>query len=175
MKMHDATNLHFDLRLEWNGALLSWALPIELGCLSKSGDAVEMDDHRVENWKFEGVHWTGPMIVWDCGTWEPHPDFEDVGSSLEKGLLRFRLRGERLQCDCTLTLIDSSKIRPRWSLAIQTETETHENLIQVQPISILSGKTMDEVVWEWNHPEDRHPGQGNLFGSAGADEALQLS
>ncbi len=56
MKKHRATRLHYDLRLEWNGVLLSWALPEGPG--SRAGvlrEAIEMEDHSVANLLFEGV------------------------------------------------------------------------------------------------------------------------
>src|SRR5580658_3583892 len=93
MKKHHATRLHYDLRLEWNGVLLSWALPegpsYRVGVMRK---AVEMEDHRRANLLFEGVHETGPIMLWDRGTWSPDSESEDIESSLRRGILRFTLR-----------------------------------------------------------------------------------
>ena len=64
LKKHRATRLHYDLRLEWNGVLLSWALPEGPGY--RAGvlrEAIEMEDHRVANLLFEGVHETGPIML----------------------------------------------------------------------------------------------------------------
>lgn len=73
IKKHQATHLHYDLRLEWNGVLLSWALPQGPSCRAAVlREAIEMEDHRVANLLFEGVHETGPIMLWDRGTWEPH-------------------------------------------------------------------------------------------------------
>src|ERR1700733_11497778 len=94
-KKHHATRLHYDLRLEWNGFLLSWALPEGPSC--NAGiirEAIEMEDHRTINLLFEGVHHTGPIMLWDRGTWEPHLESDDIESSLRNGILRFTLRGE---------------------------------------------------------------------------------
>jgi bifunctional non-homologous end joining protein LigD len=89
-KKHHATRLHYDLRLEWNGVLLSWALPQGPSChAGVLREAIEMEDHRVANLLFEGVHETGPIMLWDRGTWEPHPEFEDIEICLRKGILRF--------------------------------------------------------------------------------------
>jgi len=98
IKKHHATRLHYDLRLEWNGVLLSWALPQGPSC--RAGvlrEAIETEDHRVANLLFEGVHETGPVMLRDRGTWEPHPEFEDIESCLRNGILRFTLYGERLK------------------------------------------------------------------------------
>jgi len=71
MKKHRATRLHYDLRLEWNGVLLSWALPDgPCSCVGVLREAIEMEDHRVANLLSEGVHETGPILLWDRGTWE---------------------------------------------------------------------------------------------------------
>jgi len=72
MKKHHATRLHYDLRLEWNGVLLSWALPDGPSCCAGViRKAIEMEDHSRTNLLFEGVHETGPIMLWDRGTWEP--------------------------------------------------------------------------------------------------------
>jgi len=71
MKRHHATRFHYDLRLEWNGALLSWALPDRPSC--RAGEirkAIEMEDHSRVNLLFEGVHETGPVMLRGRGTWE---------------------------------------------------------------------------------------------------------
>jgi DNA ligase D-like protein (predicted 3'-phosphoesterase) len=61
MKKHLATRLHYDLRLEWNRVLLSWALPEGPDCRAGiTREAIEMDDHRLAYLQFEGVHETGP-------------------------------------------------------------------------------------------------------------------
>ncbi len=98
MKEHLATRLHYDLRLECNGVLLSWALPDGPSC--RAGEirkAIEMEDHNRANLLFEGVHETGPIMLWDRGTWEPHLESDDILSSLRRGILRFTLHGERLK------------------------------------------------------------------------------
>jgi DNA ligase D-like protein (predicted 3'-phosphoesterase) len=69
MKKHHATRLHYDLRLEWNGVLLSWALPDGPSCCGGAiRQAIEMEDHNRANLLFEGVHETGPIMLWDRGT-----------------------------------------------------------------------------------------------------------
>src|ERR1700729_2693816 len=83
MKKHHATRLHYDLRLEWNGVLLSWALPDGPSyCVGDEREAIEMPDHRKKYLLFEGVHETGPIMLWDRGMWVPDQGRADVGSSL---------------------------------------------------------------------------------------------
>src|SRR6185437_1879395 len=63
MKKHHATRLHYDLRLEWNGVLLSWALPEGPSChVGELRIAIEMEDHRSEYLLFEGLHPTGQQL-----------------------------------------------------------------------------------------------------------------
>src|SRR5580658_8390465 len=125
MKKHHATRLHYDLRLEWNGVLLSWALPegpnCRAGVLRK---AVEMQDHRAANLLFEGVHATGPIMLWDCGAWEPHRESKDIESSLRRGILRFTLHGEKLKGGWVLARTSNVRNVPRpiWTLSKEADS-----------------------------------------------------
>ena len=99
MHKHHATADHYDLRLELDGVLKSWAVP--KGPSLNPADkrlAVETEDHPLEYIDFEGVipageYGGGPMIVWDTGTWAP---MDDVEKSLATGAFKFRLAGEKL-------------------------------------------------------------------------------
>ena len=96
---HSATAEHYDLRLEHEGVLKSWAVP--KGPSLNPADkrlAVQTEDHPLEYIDFEGVipegeYGGGPMIVWDAGVWAP---MEDASQALAKGAFKFRLSGEKL-------------------------------------------------------------------------------
>jgi len=107
------------------GVLLSWALPEEPSCCSGAiRKAIEMEDHRRANLLFEGVHETGPIMLWDRGTWEPHLESNDIESSLRRGILRFTLRGEKLKGGWTLARMNNARNAPRpiWTLCKQADS-----------------------------------------------------
>lgn len=168
MKKHHATRLHYDLRLEWNGVLLSWALPQgPCCCAGVLRDATEMEDHRVANLLFEGVHETGPIMLWDRGTWEPHPEFEDIESCLRRGILRFTLYGEKLKGGWMLVRTNRNAPRTVWTLSKLAdsfaESATGKSILKEQPNSISTGRTMEEIVREWTKPRNKHLRQTKLF------------
>src|SRR6266508_6432723 len=102
---HAARRLHFDLRLEMEGVLRSWAVP--KGPSYNQAEkrlAVHVEDHPMEYGDFEGLipegnYGAGAVIVWDRGQWVPHGD---PGEGLEKGKLLFELRGFKLRGMWTL-------------------------------------------------------------------------
>jgi bifunctional non-homologous end joining protein LigD len=170
MKKHHATRLHYDLRLEWNGVLLSWALPEGPSCCAGTiRKAIEMEDHNRANLLFEGVHETGPIMLWDRGTWEPHLESADILGALRRGVLRFTLRGEKLTGGWTLARINSAEDAPRpiWTLCKQAdsfaESRANRCILEERPNSVSTGKTMSEIVRDWTSPRDRHERQMRLF------------
>lgn len=100
VQKHLASHLHYDLRLEHNGVLLSWAIPKGPSLDSRDKRmAVSTEDHPLAYGTFEGVipegYGAGIVMLWDQGTWEP--EVEDIDAALEKGDLKFSLDGFKLK------------------------------------------------------------------------------
>jgi len=145
---HAARNLHFDLRLEMDGVLRSWAVP--KGPSYDQGEkrlAVKVEDHPLEYGDFEGVipagnYGAGGVIVWDRGEWVP---LEPWREGLEKGKLLFELKGYKLHGKWTLVKIKKSerdwlliKERDAWMAPVGKADEFAEE-------SVLSGLTVEEI------------------------------
>ncbi|MNU76542.1 putative ATP-dependent DNA ligase YkoU [compost metagenome] len=102
IQKHDATRLHYDLRLELDGVFKSWA--VTRGPSLDPSDkrlAVEVEDHPLDYGDFEGTipkgeYGGGTVMLWDRGYWEPEGDMPPEGA-LEKGDLKFLLHGDRLK------------------------------------------------------------------------------
>ena len=144
---HAATRLHYDLRLEMDGVLRSWAVP--KGPSRNPADkrlAVMVEDHPIEYGDFEGKipegnYGAGGVIVWDRGMWVP---VEDIVQGFEKGKLLFELRGYKLKGKWTLVKI--KKGVKEWLLIKERDSQVVTTNGEVFPQgSVLSGLTVEEV------------------------------
>jgi bifunctional non-homologous end joining protein LigD len=143
---HAARRLHFDLRLEMEGVLRSWAVP--KGPSYDTGEkrlAVHVEDHPLEYGDFEGIipagnYGAGAVIVWDRGEWVP---IGDPLAGLEQGKLLFELRGYKLRG--VWTLVKLKKSEKDWLLIKERDAWAAKDPPELPAQSVLSGLTVEEL------------------------------
>jgi DNA ligase D-like protein (predicted 3'-phosphoesterase) len=146
---HAATARHFDLRLEVGGVMRSWAVP-----KGPSLDpaikrlAVQVADHALDYNAFEGPTDSGGVVVWDRG------DYEQSGrvawpEALERGHAVFVLCGEKLRGGFALQRTRPGR-KAQWLLIKRRDDEARpgSDIVAEQPASVLSGRTLDELLRE---------------------------
>ncbi len=146
MHKHAASHLHWDLRLEMNGVLKSWAVP--KGASFDQADkrlAVHVEDHPIEYGSFEGLipegnYGAGAVILWDRGTWVP---IEDPEEGFAKGKLLFELNGYKLRGRWTLVKIKKSE--KDWLLIKERDAWLTPGGRQVPETSVRSGLTVEQL------------------------------
>jgi DNA ligase D-like protein (predicted 3'-phosphoesterase) len=144
---HQATAHHYDLRLEVDGVMRSWAVP-----KGPSLDpavkrlAVEVSDHDLDHNDFEGTLGDGGVIVWDRGTYEqggrvPWPE------ALERGHAVFVLHGEKLRGGFALQRTRPGT-KPQWLLIKRRDDEARpgSDIAAERPESVLSGRTLAQLL-----------------------------
>ncbi len=153
---HAARALHYDLRLELEGALKSWAVP-KGPSLNPSSKrlAVMVEDHPLDYRDFEGAipegnYGAGSVIIWDRGFYH-HPSTRDENDSekllldgFRKGDLKFILEGEKLQGE--FALVRMRKDGKSWLLLKKRDRYATEGEILKESRSVVSHKTLEEML-----------------------------
>ena len=158
IQKHEATRLHYDFRLEWDGTFHSWAVtrgpsrdPVEKRL------AVEVEDHPLDYGDFEGTipkgqYGGGTVMLWDRGFWQPDGD---IAKMFAGGDLKFTLDGEKLQGGWVLVRMRSDKFarggkskRNNWLLIKHQDKFAKagdgENILK-QDHSVASGRAMKAI------------------------------
>jgi bifunctional non-homologous end joining protein LigD len=148
VQMHSARRLHFDLRLEIDGALKSWAVP--KGPSLHPADkrlAVMTEDHPLEYLAFEAVippgnYGAGPMMVWDTGAFAPEGKLP-AAEQIARGELKFALRGRKLRGGFVLV---KTKGEREW-LLIKHDDDWADTAFDIERLnrSVLSTRTLEEI------------------------------
>ena len=151
IQKHDATRLHYDLRLEHDGVLKSWAVPKGPSLdPSEKRLAVEVEDHPLEYGKFEGSipageYGAGEVIVWDRGQWIPRGD---PAAGLRRGNLEFELRGKKLSGAWRLVRLKDrpGETKHNWLLMKRTDEavrpQAEFDVTTERPESIKTGRLL---------------------------------
>ncbi|MGB3042125.1 MAG: DNA ligase D [Xanthobacteraceae bacterium] len=153
IQKHDATRLHYDLRLELDGVFKSWA--VTRGPSLDPADkrlAVEVEDHPLDYGDFEGTiqkgqYGGGTVMIWDRGYWTS----DDPERSLKKGDLKFTLDGDKLHGEWVLVRMRHDRTggkRTNWLLIKHRDDAAREgraNDILEQEDSVASGRSMDAI------------------------------
>ncbi|MFN2462897.1 MAG: non-homologous end-joining DNA ligase [Candidatus Dormibacteria bacterium] len=146
VQKHAASRLHYDFRLEHAGVLLSWAVPKGPSLNpSERRLAVHVEDHPFEYFDFEGripkgEYGGGTVMVWDWGGVRWLGD--DVDAMLARGDIKFELYGRKLKGTFALVGGRSGK---DWLLIKKRDDAAGETPVTEQDLSVLSGRTMDEI------------------------------
>jgi len=177
IQKHDATRLHYDLRLEVNGVFKSWA--VTKGPSRDPKDkrlAVEVEDHPLDYGDFEGTipkgeYGGGTVMVWDRGFWAT-ADGADPERALLAGELKFTLAGKKLNGGFVLVRMRSSRQRSsrnNWLLIKHRDGhEREDDVVTDQDRSVASGRTMEEIA----AGKGRKPKPFMLAGNAASADAV---
>ncbi len=153
IQKHDATRLHYDLRLEFDGVFKSWA--VTRGPSLDPHDkrlAVEVEDHPLDYGDFEGTipkgqYGGGTVQLWDRGTWDSY----DPERGFKKGDLKFNLHGDKLHGSWVLVRMRNDRNggkRTNWLLIKHRDEyakEGEENDVLEEDRSVASGRTMKQI------------------------------
>jgi bifunctional non-homologous end joining protein LigD len=146
IQKHWATRMHYDLRIEHEGVLLSWAVP--KGPSANPADkhvAIQTEDHPLEYADFEGIipegnYGAGAMIVWDRGTFVP---LHDIAEGLKTGKLLFEFNGYKMRG--VWTLVKIKKAEKEWLMIKERDAFVSTDPNFFSEASILSGLTVEQL------------------------------
>ncbi len=153
IQKHMSSHLHYDFRLEWQGVLLSWAVPKgpSLNPAVKRL-AMQTEDHPLEYAKFEGVipegqYGAGTVMLWDRGTWQP--ENADVDVSLQRGEIKLTVHGKKLQGSWVLVHtrgFGNNPARSAWMLIKHRDQyASASDVTQEEPRSVVTQRLLAEI------------------------------
>src|SRR5215469_13986376 len=144
IQKHRASHLHYDLRLESEGVLKSWAIPKGPSLNPRDKRlAVQVEDHPLEYADFEGVipegeYGSGEVIVWDRGNYQPVG--RSVAEGLREGKITFRLNGKKLEGEFSLVRLKSGGEND-WLLIKAADEFASRKTVALDDLSVSSART----------------------------------
>src|ERR1700730_17889406 len=160
IQKHAARRLHYDLRLEVGGVLKSWAVP--KGASLKPREqriAIQVEDHPFDYRTFEGTipegnYGAGVVIIWDQGTYEPEGSLS-VEEQLQRGELKFRLHGKKLNGSFVLVKLKRSQGKNEWLLIKHRDEHADPTWnVEEHGESVVSGRPIPKTHKEKQANED---------------------
>jgi bifunctional non-homologous end joining protein LigD len=151
IQRHDATRLHYDLRLEISGTLKSWAVPKGPSQVPLSKQlAMHVEDHPISYGDFEGNipkgnYGAGSVMLWDVGTFELLGD-GDAEAQLARGDLKFRTHGQKMKGEYALIRMKNRGKGNEWLLIKKRDDFADENFdVETLAYSVKTGRTQEEI------------------------------
>ncbi len=158
IQKHDATNLHYDFRLEIDHTLKSWSVPKGPSTdPSVKRMAIPTEDHPIAYADFEGTipegeYGGGTVMIWDNGTIESNKKDENgniisLEDSFNTGSIEVTLHGKKLQGKFNLVKMKGGKMSGNWLLMKQedAEADARRNPVSTQPKSVVTGRSLSEI------------------------------
>ena len=158
IQKHDATNLHYDFRLEIEGTLKSWSVPKGPSTDPKvKRMAIPTEDHPMAYANFEGTipedqYGGGTVMIWDKGTFKNLKTDEEnnpitLKKSYDMGTVEIQLKGKKLNGGYALIKMKSGKMKGNWLLIKMddADADARRNPVNTENKSVVSNKTMDEI------------------------------
>ncbi|MBV7495442.1 DNA ligase D [Pseudomonas sp. PDM24] len=178
IQKHDASHLHYDFRLELDGALKSWAVPKGPSLDPKIKRlAIHVEDHPLDYATFEGTipeghYGAGDVIVWDRGVWIPQ---DDPAKAYTKGRLKFELKGEKLGGLWNLVRTHMPGKQEQWFLIKHQDSAARPgseyDVVAAEPDSVLS----DRTILEKKHGAEKTKPIKNAPAKARKEKSAQLT
>jgi DNA ligase D-like protein (predicted 3'-phosphoesterase) len=166
IQKHDASRLHYDLRLEIGGVLVSWAVPKGLSTDPREKRlAVQTEDHPLDYLDFEGVipageYGAGTVLVWDTGTYRnlrARKGRQSLGmeDALADGLLEVWLEGSKLTGGYALKRTGNDR-KPRWLVIKMNDAhaDARRRPLSTEPASVKTGRDLDEIAAQAGADDD---------------------
>ncbi|MBD3359083.1 MAG: DNA ligase [Candidatus Buchananbacteria bacterium] len=163
IQKHDATNLHYDFRIEIGGVLVSWAVPKGPSTNPQEKRlAIRTENHPLEYVDFEGIipedqYGAGTVIVWDQGKYKNQRDIE-MSKALAEGKIEIWLKGKKIQGGYNLIKTGKNKQgKEQWLLmkANDKKADARRNPTSTEQKSVKSNKTIKQIRQEYEQDSQK--------------------